>query len=129
MICRILGTTSPLLVLVRCDLFPFGPLCQVNECGIDVGTIDCSYHVMWITLAQALSDYGIQEVNAAVDTLRAATADDKDASPITMPLKEIPSEVSHMVGVEKEIATEAFKSSTRIAGLVRRLTPFTSFLS
>lgn len=81
---------------------------------------------MWITLSQALADYGIQEVNAAVDAVRAATTMDtnKDTSSSAAaltPLKEIPSDVSHMVEVENEVATEAFKSSTRIAGLVRVL--------
>lgn len=37
----------------------------------------------------------------------------------TTDASSIPSHVAHMVDLERQIASEAFKSSTRIAGLVR----------
>lgn len=91
-----------------------------------IGTIDCSYHVMWITLSQAITEYGIKEVNAAVDAARASASATNPNPPTatvdgTEPfeaLKEIPADVTHMVDVERTVATEAFKSSTRISGLV-----------
>lgn len=80
---------------------------------------------MWITLSQAITEYGIKEVNAAVDAAR-ASADPKlpitDGTELVQhsheALKEIPAEVNHMLDVERTVASEAFKSSTRISGLV-----------
>lgn len=108
----------------------------LTRCNIrHPGTIDCSYHVMWIALSQATSDYGIKEVNAALDTLVAADPESHDANGETtgpgssdvhqIPIigdevKEIPSELLPIIDVERSVATEALNSSTRIAGLVSR---------
>lgn len=98
-----------------------------------LGTIDCSYHVMWIALSQAISDYGIKEVNAALDTLVAPEPEgptvNGEAGALGSPdvhqipvigdeVKEIPSEHLPLLDVERSVATEALNSSTRIAGLV-----------
>lgn len=85
---------------------------------------------MWISLSQAISDYGIREINAAVDPAHEGSTVNKvtpldstsvltshSAGALKTP-KELPSEVSHMIEVERVVATEAFKSATRIAGLV-----------
>lgn len=98
-----------------------------------IGTIDCSYHVMWISLCQAISDYGIKEINSAVDRATGVLMNEKagvngegstpatSASNPPQTVKAIPPEVAHMVEAERVITTEAFKSATRIAGLVRIL--------
>ncbi|KAF8311058.1 hypothetical protein DL93DRAFT_2061489 [Clavulina sp. PMI_390] len=74
-------------------------------------TIDCSYHVMWIELVHAISDYGIKEINLAVEKAR------EDSQKTSMF-----SALADMLDTERMIATEAFKSATRIAGLAGVLT-------
>lgn len=57
---------------------------------------DATYHVMWIILFNALDDYGIKELNAAVP----------------------PPNLSEVETARRKVADEALHGALRIAGLV-----------
>lgn len=104
---------------------------------------------MWIALSDAIREYGIKEINTAIEGKRTSPPistnalsipptsisksiereNDTDGAPEVASSDVngtsgsntpggVPVEVAHMVELEKQIASEAFKSSTRIAGLV-----------
>lgn len=73
--------------------------------AVSACTSDAQYHVMWIILHNAVEEFGIREVNDALNQ------------------GQNPTEISDFVAMETlkaNIANEAVHGAIRIAGLVRR---------
>jgi hypothetical protein len=95
---------------------------SLSRFGLDMliveslGASDCSYNVLWIILSQAMEDFGIKEVNEMTRSsapARVLPNGEGSGTPLG-----IPAHLAPMVELERAVANEAFKSATRIAGLV-----------
>jgi len=80
---------------------------------------DCTYHVLWIILSQAIEDYGILEVKQGIQPTPPPPISSGTFAPIR---NAVPSELIHMIDLERAVAKEAVESATRIAGLAGVLT-------